>query len=187
LRLGSGGCITWLATAALPGEAFLNMPQLQLPIFFDGVNPITNDLGYEKKDQTITYFCGSVPMFSHAEDDLDSFRAITSQLYINGNASQARIAQAFGIKEQALKRWVKRYRNQGGNKAFYQPRKSRGKATVLTPEVREKAQIRLDQGMGISQAAKELDISYDVVRKAVSDGRLITPKKTALKIFTSRP
>jgi transposase-like protein len=161
------------------------MPQLQLPIFFDGVNPITNDIGYEKRDRTITYFCGSVPIFSHAEEDMDSFRAITSQLYVNGNASQARIAQAFGIKEQALKRWVKRYRNQG-NKAFYQPRKTRGKATVLTPEVREKAQLRLDQGMGISQVAKELSISYDVVRKAVGDGRLTMPKKTSPKMAKPR-
>jgi transposase len=107
---------------------------------------------------------------------LDSFRAITSQLYVNGNATQARIAQAFGIKEQALKRWVKRYRNQG-SKTFYQPRKTRGKATVLIPEVREKAQIRLDQGLSLSGISKELGISYDVLRKAVGDGRLTKPKK----------
>jgi transposase len=161
-----------------------NMPQLQLPIFFDGVNPITNDIGYEKRDRTITYFCGCVPIFSHAEDDLDSFRAITSQLYVNGNATQARIAQAFGIKEQALKRWVKRYRNQG-SKTFYQPRKTRGKATVLIPEVREKAQIRLDQGLSLSGISKELGISYDVLRKAVGDGRLTKPKKTAPKMAKS--
>jgi DNA-binding MarR family transcriptional regulator len=161
------------------------MPQLQLPIFYDGVNPITNDIGYEKRDGTVIYFCGSVPIFSHAEDDLDSFRTITSQLYVNGNASQAQIARAFGIKEQALKRWVKRYREKGA-KAFYQPRKTRGKATVLTPEVREKAQIRLDQGSSGSETAKELGISYDVVRKAIADGRLSVPeKKTVLK--TGRP
>ena len=48
--------------------------------------------------------CGMMPVFSHQEDDLDSFRTITCQLYTNGSAGQTQIAEAFGIKVQALKR-----------------------------------------------------------------------------------
>jgi len=33
----------WLSGGKLSGV----MPQLQLPIFHDGVNPITNDIGYD--------------------------------------------------------------------------------------------------------------------------------------------
>jgi hypothetical protein len=40
------------------------MPQLQLPIFYDGVNSITNDIGYEKRDGTIVYYCGTMPMMN---------------------------------------------------------------------------------------------------------------------------
>ena len=154
------------------------MPQLQLPIFYDGVNSITNDIGYEKRDGSIVYYCGTMPIFSHREDDLDSFRTITCQFYLNGNAGQTQIARAFGIKEQALKRWVKRYR-ETGPKTFYQPRETRGKSTVLIPEVLARAQLLLDTGKSISGSASELEIGYDTVRKAVADGRLVMPKKTS--------
>ena len=159
------------------GRILAIMPQLQLPIFYDGVNSITNDIGYEKRDGSIVYYCGTMPIFSHREDDLDSFRTITCQFYVNGNAGQTQIARAFGIKEQALKRWVKRYR-ETGPKTFYQPRETRGKSTVLTPKVIARVQLLLDTGKSISDSAKELEIGYDTVRKAVADGRLVTPKKT---------
>jgi transposase-like protein len=155
------------------------MPQLQLPIFHDGVNPITNDIGYEKRDNAIVYYCGMMPIFSHQEDDLDSFRTITCQFYINGSAGQTQIAEAFGINVQALKRWVKRFREKGSN-TFYQPPETRGNSTVLTPEVRTKAQLLLDTGTSVSETARELDIGYDTVRKAIADGRL-AKKKTRAK------
>jgi len=152
------------------------MPQLQLPIFYDGVNLISNDVGYEKRDGKVIYFCASMPVFSHDENDLASFRTITSQLYVNGNVGQAQIARAFGIRVQALKRWVKSYRKDPGT--FYRPRKTRSSGTVLTPEVLAKAQLRLNEGLSTSALAKELAIAYDTIRKALADGRLSAPKKT---------
>ena len=162
---------------------FLRMPQLQLPVFYDGVNPITNDIGYEKQDGNIVYYCGTMPVFSHQEDDMDSFRTITSQLYVNGNATQTQISEALGIKKQALKRWVKRYRNEGPG-TFYQPRNTRKKSPVLTLLVLGKAQALLDEGRSVSEVARELDIQYDTIRKAITAGRLSkqnptpVPKKT---------
>ena len=117
-----------------------------------------------------------MPVFSHDEDDYDSFRTVTSQLYVNGNVSQAAIVRAFDIKGQALKRWVKRY-IKDGPRAFYQPPKTRGKATVLTPLVLEKARAHLDNGLMMSEVASILEIGYDTIRKAVADGRLPKPKK----------
>lgn len=170
------------------------MPQLQLPIFYEGVNPITNDVGYDKRDGNVVYYCGSMPVFSHHEKDLASFRLITSQLFVNGNASQAQIVRAFGISSIALKRWVKKYR-EGGPGAFFQPRNTRSSATVLTPQVLEKVQNRLDLGHTVSGIARELDIPYDTIRKAVSDGRLSKPlhkekddpKKTTAKTQAPTP
>ncbi len=49
---------------------------------------------------------------------------IVSQFYINGNAKQVDIVNAFGIKPLALKRWVKKYR-EGGPKAFYIEKRGR--------------------------------------------------------------
>ena len=155
---------------------------MQLPIFYEGVNAITNDVGYEKKEQTVVYYCGTMPVFSHAVDDLDSFRMIVSQLYVNGTVRQANLTRAFHIKGLALKRWVKRYR-EDGPRAFFQSRKGGSKARVLTAEVLARAQNRLDQGSSLSEIAAELGVSYDVLRKAVGDGRLSKP----LKKKTTRP
>ena len=152
------------------------MPQMQLPIFYDGVNPITNDVGYEKKENTVVYYCGTMPVFSHAVDDLDSFRMIVSQLYVNGTVPQANLTRAFQIKPLALKRWVKRYRAQGA-RAFFQSRRGGSQPKILTPEVRARVQDRLDQGQSLSEISAELALNYDVLRKAVADGRLKRPAK----------
>jgi len=156
---------------------------MQLPIFLDGVNAITNDVGYEKKENTVVYYCGTMPVFSHSVDDLDSFRMIVSQLYVNGTVRQANLTRAFQIKPLALKRWVKRYRADGA-RAFFQSRPRGSKPKILTPEVRARAQDRLDQGQSLSQIAGELALNYDVLRKAVADGRLkrAVKKKTRARM-----
>jgi biotin operon repressor len=100
------------------------MPQLQLPIFIEGVTQITSNLGYAKKDGQIIYFNGTLPVFTHEENDLGSFKMILSQLYINGSASQPQLAKAFSINTQAIKRWVKKYRNEG-IEAFFTERRGR--------------------------------------------------------------
>ena len=86
------------------------MSQIQLPLFPPGVTPITQVLAFSKEDGRVTYFNGSMPVFAHDEDDLASFRMITAQFYVNGNATQAEIMRAFGVSKISLKRAVKRYR-----------------------------------------------------------------------------
>ena len=66
--------------------------------------------------------------FMHDEDDMASFKMITSQLYINGAAKQVEIVNAFSINPLSLKRWVKKYREEGPA-AFY-VRKPRGRKTL---------------------------------------------------------
>ena len=156
---------------------------MQLPIFSEGVTPITNDVGYEKKGDTVVYYCGTMPVFSHGVEDLDSFRMIVSQLYVNGAVCQATLTRAFQIKPLALKRWVKGYRAEGA-RAFFQSRTGGSKPKVLIPEVRARVQSRLDEGQSLSEICAELALNYDVLRKAVADGRLKKPfkKKTTARI-----
>ena len=149
---------------------------MQLPVFYEGVTSITNDVGYEKKDDKVVYYCGTMPVFSHSEKDLDSFRMIVSQLYVNGTVRQATITRVFHIQPLALKRWVKRYRTEGA-RAFFKTRKGGSRPKVLTAEVREKVQDRLDQGRTLSEISAELALNYDVLRKGVADGRLKKPIK----------
>jgi hypothetical protein len=73
------------------------MPQMQLPIFPDGVEHINAQLAFEKCNGQVTYFNGSMPVFIHDENDVATFRMITAQFCINGNATQVEISRAFGV------------------------------------------------------------------------------------------
>lgn len=146
------------------------MPQLHLPLFPDGVTHITADLAVEKKDGRVTYFNGFMPVFTHDEKDIRTFRMITSQFCCIGYVREVDIVRAFGVPAISVKRAVKLYREKGVA-GFYAKRPSRGPA-VLTPAVVEKAQELLDEGMAVGDVAVALDLKKDTLQKAVRAGRL---------------
>lgn len=155
------------------------MPQAQLPFFPSGTTEINANLAFEKKQGQVTYFSGTMPVFTHGENDRQTFRMIISQFYVNGNATQAELYRAFGITSVTVKRAVKQYREKGAS-SFYKPRNTRS-ATILTPEVLTQAQELLDQGKEVSDTAKTLGIKSNTLNKAVRDGRLYkSPKKKPL-------
>ena len=151
------------------------MPQIQLPLFPAGSTHITSTLAFAREGDQITYFNGSMPVFSHEINDLDSFKMITAQFYINGNAKQAEISRAFGVSKISIKRAVKRYQ-ESGPKGFYASRKTRG-ASVLTPAVLVQAQQLLDDEVEPCDVADQLSIKCDTLGKAILAGRLYKPKK----------
>ena len=53
------------------------MPQIQLPMFPDGVSHITSELAFMKEAGRVTYFNGQMSVFVHDEDDVRTFRLIT--------------------------------------------------------------------------------------------------------------
>jgi len=154
------------------------MPQLQLPCFPEGITLINQNIGFIRKDNALTYLYGSLPVLTHDIDDIPSFRMFTSQLYINGSATQAEICRAFGISKISMLRSVKLYREKGVA-GFFAPRICRGPA-VLTPLVLEQVQERLDVGQPIPNIAKELGLKADTLHKAVRSGkvRVVSKKKS---------
>ena len=151
------------------------MPQLQLPIFPEGMTMLNANLGVMTQNGTVTYIYGSLPIFTHAVDDLKTFRMITSQLYVNGSVKQADICRAFGVSRISVKRSVKLYREKGAA-GFFEPPRRRGPA-VLTPKVLEEVQVLLDNEFTFSEIARKLDLKADTLRKAVSSGKLHKPQK----------
>lgn len=146
------------------------MPQIQLPIFPYGVTHITNELAFQKVDDQVTYFNGSMPIFIHAANDTKTFRMITSQFCVSGAAKIVEISKAFGVPEISVKRAVKLYRAEGPSGFF---KKRRGRThVVLTPLVLKSAQDLLNQFVDLRQVAERLGINFDTLRKAVSNGRL---------------
>ena len=95
------------------------MPQINLPFFPEDITLINSQVGFLKRNNTVYYFNGSMPIYQHPESDIRSFRLYTSQLVINGNVTQSEIVKAFGVSPISVKRWVKRYRERGAEGFFY--------------------------------------------------------------------
>ena len=102
---------------------------MQLPIFPPGVTPITSEIAFQCEEGKVCYFNGHLPVFIHDKKELATFRLFTSQLVINGNATQAQIARAFGVPLVTVKRYVKLYR-EGGTAAFLHRLRSGSEALV---------------------------------------------------------
>jgi hypothetical protein len=86
-----------------------------LPVLPTVSTSFNNLLGFCLKDDFVYYFNGMMPIFSHHKSDLKSFRLITSQLVVNGVASQSEIVRAFQVSKISFKRYVKIYREEGSS------------------------------------------------------------------------
>jgi transposase-like protein len=151
------------------------MPQAQLPIFPTGTTTITRELAFEKRDGKVVYFNGHLPVFTHEVSDLKSFRLFTTQLIINGSASQGEISRAFGVPLVTVKRYCKKFRERGAEAFFVPPVKRRGKR--LTPERLAQVQALLDRGQTVPEIAAQVGILATTLHKAIDDGRLRQEKK----------
>ena len=151
------------------------MPQLQLPIFPDGVTYITNQLAFKRQDGQVTYFNGHMPVFSHDESDIATFRMITSQFCVTGHVKQSDIIRVFGVTPISVKRSVKIFREKGP-KGFYAPRVTRGPA-VLVEDVVNEIEERLAGGATPAEVAKTLGLKLNTIQKAMREGRIRAPVK----------
>ena len=149
------------------------MPQAQLPLFPAGSTRLNDHLGFSCRDGQITYFNGQLPVFTHAEDDLASFRLFTSQLVANGSATPGEIQRAFGVPKVAVQRALARYRAHGAKAFFLPPPPRRGRK--LTPEVLTQAQALLDRGEDVPAVAGQTGVLANTIHKAIRAGRLRRP------------
>ena len=151
------------------------MPQIQLPVFPSGSTEINFELAFECRDNQVTYFNGHLPVFTHAANDLASFRFFTTQLIINGSASQSEIVKAFGVSLTTVKRYTAKCRREGGKAFFGPPRRRSG--CRLTPERLAQAQRLLDEGMEVPALSRQLGVLASTLHKAIGSGRLRVHKK----------
>ncbi len=151
------------------------MPQQILPLIPRGATQINGLVSVYREGTNWTYFLSTYPIYSHAENDRRMFRMVTAQLVDSGACRQVDIQRAFGVSKSSVIRSLYKLRTDGIESFFVQRRGRRG-GSVFTSEVLEQAQRFLDQGYTRKDAAQELGIKYDTLRKAINDGRLIEPK-----------
>ncbi len=151
------------------------MPQVQLPIFPVGTSAITPELGFERRDNQVVYFNGHLPVFTHEVDDLGSFRLFSTQLIVNGTASQSQIVKAFGVPLTTVKRCCHQYRERGAAAFFKPPRRRKGHR--LTAERLAEVQGMLDHGKTVPEISRQTGLLASTLHKAIDDGRLKQFKK----------
>jgi len=154
-------------------EEGATIPQALLPLISEDATRISDLISVVRQDGQWFYFCGTQPVFQHAESDLRAFRMFTAQLCVQRACRQAEIIKAFGVSKSSVLRSVNKYREEGID-GFYKPRRARG-APIMTPEVIQQAQQRFEDGRSKAEVARELDIPYDTLRKAIDQGRVELP------------
>lgn len=152
------------------------MPQVQLPVFPAGSVEINRDLACRTEDDQVIYYNGHLPVFTHAKSDLASFRLFTSQLIVQGSATQGHVAKAFGVPLVAIKRATKLYRERGAAGFFVS--KARREGSRLNAETLEQARALLVQGHPLAIVSRQTGVLTDTLRKAIDAGRLPAVKKT---------
>lgn len=155
------------------------MRQVLLPIFPKEATLINELLSFSKRDGTVWYFHGGMPVFSHSETDYRSFRMFTSQLVDLGRCKQVEIVRAFGVSPISVKRHVKKFRAHGPE-AFFLKRKTRS-STVFTPDVLNRAQELFDQGASREEVSDTLKLKPDSLYRVIKAGRLVEHKKKRFK------
>ena len=152
------------------------MPQIQLPVFPAGSVEINRDLAGRTEGERVIYYNGQLPVFMHARIDLASFRLFTSQLIVQGSATQGHVARAFGGPLVAIKRATKLYRRRGAA-GFFVP-KARREGSKLTGPKRDEACGWLEQGYPLAVVSRQTGVLTDTLRKAIQAGRLPAVKKS---------
>jgi len=151
------------------------MPQVQLPIFPVGTNAITPELGFERRDNQVVYLNGHLPVFTHEVKDVASFRLFTTQLVVNGTATQSQIAKAFGVPLTTIKRYCRYFRERGAG-SFFKPA-ARRRGHRLTPDRLAEVQRLLDEGLNVPEISRETGLLATTLHKAIDAGRLKQFKK----------
>ena len=151
------------------------MPQMLFPIFAPGLTLINPQVGFEKREGKVYYFNGQFCFHIHEEEDVKSFRFVTSQMVVSGLVRQVEVVAAFGVTPISVKRSVKLLRERGAEGFFEKP--GSRSPHVLTPQVALQVQERLRRGLTAAQAGRELGLRADTIRKGIARGLLSQPKK----------
>ena len=155
------------------------MPQIQLPVFPAGSVEINHDLACRCEEENVVYYNGHLPVFTHAKSDLASFRLFTSQLIVQGSATQGDVARSFGVSLISIKRATKLYRERGAAGFFVAGQRREG--TRLTEEKLAQARALIGLGEPLAAISLQTGVLTDTLRKAITAGRLPALKKRAAR------
>jgi len=151
--------------------------QLLLPIFPVQTTLITPSVGVYERDGIIQYLVNGLPIYSHAKEDNDAFRFITSNFIHQGLCRKVDIERAFSVSEDSVSRAYKKFMAKG-EAGFFGPDARHGKAHKIVGVRRERIQSKLNKGQSIYSIAKQEGVMESAIRYGIKQGYL---KKTAIR------
>jgi hypothetical protein len=145
--------------------------QLLLPIFPAETTLINANLGVYEREGLVQYLINGLPVYSHAKDDKDAFRYITSNFIHQGLCRNVDIERAFGVSEDSVSRALKKFAKKG-EAGFFGPDARHGTAYKLVGGMRDRIQAKLDKGQSNYSIAKEEGVSESAIRYSIKQGYL---------------
>ena len=145
--------------------------QLQLPIFPKEAQLINEHVGVYKNEGVVQYIVNGMPIYSHAQNDINAFRFITSNFIEQGLCRKVDIERFFNVSEDSVYRYHKKFKEQGEH-GFFGDDARRGKAHKITGDKRISIQNKLDKGQSVNSIAKEEGVRESAIRYAVKQGYL---------------
>ena len=145
--------------------------QLQFPYFPKDAKMISDTLGAYEHDGLVQYIVNGLPVYSHAKDDLNAFRFITSNFIQQGLCSKVDIERGFGLSEDSVHRYYKKFKEKA-EAGFFGDDARRGKAHKIVGEKRIRIQQKLAQGQSVLSIAKQEGVRESAIRYQIKQGNL---------------
>ena len=153
--------------------------QLMLPIFPADARMISKCLGVYERDSIVQYIANGLPIYSHASEDLQSFRFITSNFINQGLCKSSEVSRCFGIPVDSVKRYLTKLRTEG-EAAFFSGEKRKGYCHKIRGSMLESIQKKLDKGQSVNSIAKEEGLTEGSIRYGIKQGYLKKTKSATL-------
>ena len=148
---------------------------LSLPFSPPDATPIGDRYAMQTHDGFIYYFVNLEPVDCHPADDRRAMLLRAARLHVVSGLRQADIMRAFDLSRPTLSRAVKRYRD-GGEDAFFAPRRGRGR-TVVDAQIATEAAELLGSGMSGSACARRLGIPVSTFNENRRAGVIVGPAR----------
>lgn len=145
--------------------------QLLLPGFPEGAIKIGSKLSILNKDGRVTYFVGSDNYFSHGSGDQRSRKYALATLMENGHVRPRDLEEPpLGLAHRTLMNWTAQLRKRGADSFFCV--KPRSLSRVMTSEKVMECSSLLDDGMRVTDIAKQVGVGESTLRKAIARGAI---------------
>src|ERR1035437_954930 len=144
---------------------------LTLPIFPAGSVLISDRLGVFSHEKIVQYIAGGLPVYQHAEEDIDSFRFAISNFITLGLCKKTEVMRAFHVSESFVQRACKKAEIEGVA-GFFSKDNRKGSNHVIVESVRQQLQDLLDKGKSVNAMAKQYKLNESTIRYQIKQGYL---------------